>query len=121
MNMASWELKRKSIGKLNDANIANLSDVAGVFIIRRSSDKKIVYIGKGVEINNGGLRKRLKDFYRQSDSARNHPGGENIHDNLEDVYAEVIETGSDEEAVKTADELKKAMIKRYNPIWNFQK
>lgn len=34
-----------------------------------------MYVGRAIELNNGGFRKRLSDYSRGSDSARNHKSG----------------------------------------------
>lgn len=112
-----WEQTGENIGNLNEQNVESIRE-AGVFFIKRKSDQKIVYIGQGTEVNNGGLRKRLMDFIRESDSARDHYAGQMIHDNINDIEVEVIKMGTDDQAALNAAELKKVLVKRYSPIWN---
>jgi len=54
----------------------------------------IMYIGKAVEKDNGGLRKRLSDFRRLSPSGREHYGALRIYDHLEELDLYVLLTGS---------------------------
>ena len=77
----------------------------------------IMYIGKAVEIDNGGLRKRLSDFRRPSPSAREHYGAMRIHDHMNELDLHVLITGS----VELAEVLKSAMITRHVPPWNMEK
>ena len=52
---------------------SELASEIGLF--RADLGGTIMYIGKAVEVDNGGLRKRLSDFSRPSPSAREHHGG----------------------------------------------
>ena len=81
----------------------------------------IMYIGKAVEVDNGGLRKRLSDFRRASPSGREHYGAMRIHDHLKELDLHVLIAGSDQRAVETAELLKSAMITRHLPPWNMEK
>ena len=80
-----------------------------VGLFRASFGNSIMYIGKAVEVHNGGLRKRLSDVRRASPSAREHYGAMRIHDHLEDLDLHVLITGS----VELAELLKSAMITRH--------
>lgn len=88
-----------------------------VGLFQASLDGTIMYIGKAVEIDNGGLRKRLSDFRRPSPSGREHHGAMRIHDHLKDLDLHVLITGS----VELAELLKSAMITRHLPPWNMEK
>lgn len=79
--------------------------------------RNIMYIGKAVEVDNGGLRKRLSDFRRASPSGREHHGAMRIHDHLNELDLHVLITGS----VEIAELLKSAMITRHLPPWNMEK
>ena len=92
-----------------------LRRMCGIFIIRWKN--KIMYIGQAVD-KRGGLGKRLRDFSRASASGRSHAAGKLIYDNLDGLTVEVLITGSDDEACGVAKELKKAMIRLLQPIWN---
>ena len=94
---------------------SDLRDQVGLF--RASFGNTIMYIGKAVEINNGGLRKRLSDFRRASPSGREHHGAMRIHDHLKELDLHVLITGT----VESAELLKAAMITRHLPPWNMEK
>ena len=91
----------------------------GLFQARLSG--VIMYIGKAVEKDNGGLRKRLSDFRRPSPSGREHYGAMRIYDNLEELELYVLPTGSDQKAVELVELLKPAMIVHHSPPWNMEK
>lgn len=80
-----------------------------------------MYIGKAVEVDNGGLRKRLSDFRRESPSGREHHGAQRIYDHLDELDLQVLITGSDQRAKEIAELLKLAMIVRHLPPWNMEK
>ena len=88
-----------------------------VGLFRASFGNSIMYVGKAVEVHNGGLRKRLSDFRRASPSGRQHHGAMRIHDHLKELDLHVLITG----AVELAELLKSAMITRHLPPWNMEK
>ena len=88
-----------------------------VGLFRASFGNSIMYIGKAVEVRNGGLRKRLSDVRRASPSAREHYGALRIHDHLKELDLHVLITGT----VELAELLKSAMITRHVPPWNMEK
>lgn len=88
-----------------------------VGLFRASFGNIIMYIGKAVEVKNGGLRKRLSDFRRASPSGREHHGAMRIHDHLKELDLHVLITGT----VELAELLKSAMITRHVPPWNMEK
>ena len=88
-----------------------------VGLFRASFGHAIMYIGKAVEVDNGGLRKRLSDFRRASPSGREHHGAMRIHDHLKELDLQVLITGT----VELAELLKLAMIARHLPPWNMEK
>lgn len=92
-----------------------------VGLFRASLGNTIMYIGKAVESNNGGLRKRLSDFRRESPSGRGHYGAMRIYDHLKELDLQVLITGSDQSAKELAELLKSAMIPRHLPPWNMEK
>ncbi len=91
----------------------------GLFQAHLGND--IMYIGKAVEKDNGGLRKRLSDFRRPSPSGREHHGALRIYDHLEELELYVLLTGTDQTAVELAELLKPAMIVHHSPPWNMEK
>lgn len=117
----SWEKQWLNVGFLNSTNVDHLKSVIGVFAIIDKKTKEIYAVGAGTEFNNGGLKKRLMDFIRQSDSARSHYMGKKINKHLNKIEVLVIKTGNSiNDVVKTYD-LRNALIKKYNPIWNLSK
>ncbi len=89
---------------------------AGLY--KASLNGVVVALGKGTEIKNGGLRKRLSDFYRKSFSARNYKAGNAIHANLGQMTGEVLIVGSDNEAIECTEKLKKLMVNLHKPTAN---
>lgn len=106
------------IGTLDNVANNDLRHVVGLY--KAVLNGKTVYIGRAVEYSNGGLKKRLADYTRQSDSARKHKSGQLMHQNASDLKMYVMVTGSDSEAANRARELETEMINRYRPEWNVQ-
>lgn len=102
------------VGKLSeiDCDFSLYNKNIGVYKAILNGD--IVYVGKATEINNGGFRKRLRDYTRTSDSARNFPAGikMNLNKNKIEIYIYITATA------KEAEDTEAEFIKRYNPIWN---
>ena len=98
---------------------SDLRHYVGLFQARLGGT--IMYIGKAVEVDNGGFRKRLSDFRRPSPSAREHYGAMRICDHLHDPDLQVLITGTDQRAVEIAELLRSAMIARHLPPWNMEK
>ncbi len=79
----------------------------------------IVYVGKATELNNGGFRKRLRDYSRSSNSARNYPAGRLMHQHRESIEIEIlIYERSDSIISRIADDEHK-LIELLQPKWNF--
>ena len=79
----------------------------------------IVYIGKATELNNGGFRKRLRDYSRSSDSARNYPAGRLMHEHRASIdIVFLIYERSDLSIPRIADDEHK-LIELHQPKWNF--
>ncbi len=79
---------------------------------------EVKYIGVGTEHANGGLRKRIADFTRESSSAREHEGGEYIHEHSDKLELEVLTTGHDKQAGEIAKALKPHMLALHSPRKN---
>lgn len=107
-----WEPLEGGFGILH----SELNKSVGLF--RASIGEHVFAIGKGVEFNNGGLRKRLSDFRRKSHSARDHKLGIFIALNLDWLDGEILITGSDYEARQTAEVLRTIMIDYHKPSEN---
>ena len=104
------------LGMLDSAELSQLSTFVGLY--RATLDGEIVYVGRAVEFSNGGLRKRLSDYTRNSDSSRKHASGQSMNKHRADLSIDVLITGSDQEAAEIAKVLERHFIKLYNPIWN---
>ena len=77
-----------------------------------------MYIGRAVELNNGGFRKRLSDYRRDSDSARRHKSGSTIYENLDSISVDVLVVGTDQDAIEVTKKLEGPFIQKYQPPWN---
>ncbi len=51
---------------------------------------EIIYIGKATEVYNGGFRKRLRDYTRNSNSARDNITGKKMNENRKDIIIEIL-------------------------------
>jgi len=111
-----WEAQWQSIGTLNSADLTPLNKYVGLY--RAILDGEIVYIGRAIEYNNGGLRKRLSDYTRDSSSARKHSSGQKMYSHRDQLHMEVNITGDSEEGATTANKLEVLFIGKYKPRWN---
>ncbi|MBI9031044.1 hypothetical protein JEZ13_03415 [bacterium] len=108
----SW----RYIGTLDNVDDGDLRHLVGIY--KAVLNGEIVYIGRAVEFNNGGLKKRLADYTRESESSRKHKSGQLMHQNASDLKMYIMVTGSDSQAANEARELEIEMINRYQPAWN---
>lgn len=110
--MSGWEC----IGLLDesDCNFASYNNQIGVY--KGELDGELVYIGKATEKNNGGYRKRLRDYTRLSISARNYPAGIKMYENKARIIISIQVTST----VDEADILEQELIKSLKPKWNSQ-
>ena len=76
------------------------------------------YVGRAIELHNGGFRKRLSDYRRQSNSARTHSSGRTINENLDRIRTYILIVGDDENAVEVTKQLEGKFIAKYRPEWN---
>ena len=110
------QLSWKYVGTLDNVDSSDLRH--GVGLYKAVLNGKIVYIGRAIEYNNGGLKKRLADYTRESDSSRKHKSGQLMNQNASSLKIYIMVTGSDSAAASKARELEMEMINRYNPEWN---
>lgn len=108
----------KDIGTLDNIENDDLRHKVGVY--KADLNDKTVYVGRATEYNNGGFKKRLSDYTRESDSGRKHKSGQLMHENASELKISIISTGSDKEASKRAKKLETEMIKKHDPDWNVQ-
>ena len=55
------------------ANLTPYNHCVGLY--RHVINGKTMYVGRAIELHNGGFRKRLSDYCRESNSARKHTSG----------------------------------------------
>jgi hypothetical protein len=115
-SIRQWESSWEHLGTLATASLSHLSDSVGLY--RAKLNGRIVYIGRAVEYNNGGLRKRLSDYTRDSDSARKHQSGQKMHKHAHELQIEILITGDDAEAAQIAKKLEVYFVGKYQPEWN---
>lgn len=110
VNMSEWI----NVGKLDesDCDFSDYTKKIGVY--KAQLDGKIVYIGKATEIKNGGFRKRLRDYNRESNSARNYTAGLKLYDNRTQIEISIMPVATAAEAAA----LEKRLIKELKPEWN---
>ena len=114
---AQWDSMWQCIGRLETADLSAYNHCVGLY--KHTVGGKIKYIGRAIELNNGGFRKRLSDYRRDSDSARKHQSGQTIHENLDKNVTYVLVVGDDEEAVQVTKVLERVFIQHYVLEWNF--
>lgn len=114
MTECTWE----RIGLLDesDCDFSELRNNIGVYKAEYLGD--LVYIGKATEHSNGGLRKRLRDYTRQSDSARNYPSGLKMHEHQGELVIFVCSFPCLPQLVQEVNRLEGELIRDLNPPWN---
>ena len=112
-SLSEWDRKWVCIGPLKTANLTPYNHCVGLY--RHVINGETVYVGRAIELNNGGFRKRLSDYRRESDSGRIHTSGRLINQNLSKITTYVLVVGDTKEDVETTKELEKLFVKKYNP------
>ena len=108
-----------NIGPLENANLTPYNHCVGIY--RHVIDGRTMYVGRAIELNNGGFRKRLSDYRRSSDSTRAHTSGQMINKHLSEITTYILIVGDTEEAVELTKKLEGEFIAKYNPPWNYMK
>lgn len=116
--LSQWDREWISIGKLVSADLSPYNRKVGLY--KHVVNGKIMYIGRAIEYDNGGFRKRLSDYRRESDSARKHSSGQTINNNLNDIETYILVVGSTRDAAEKTKELEVKFIEHYHPEWNVQ-
>lgn len=111
-----WNSRWVCIGKLAKADLKPYNHCVGLY--RHEIGGRIMYIGRAVEYNNGGFRKRLSDYRRESNSARTHTSGRTINQHLDEITTYILIVGSDANAAQLTKKLEPLFIEKYNPPWN---
>lgn len=117
-SLQQWDREWQSIGYLNSANLTPYNKFVGLY--RHKIGGKVIYVGRAIELHNGGFSKRLSDYRRDSNSARKHKSGQLINENLDQITTDVLIVGDTEEAVQLTKVLEIQFIVKYNPSWNKQ-
>lgn len=89
-------------------------------VYRAILNDEVMYIGKAIELGNGGLRKRLRDYTRSSSSARNYPAGELMYSNRNNLQIEIVVFNRTVESIPEIEALEIQLIREMKPIWNRQ-
>lgn len=111
-----WDSCWHPIGPLKSAYLTPYNHDVGLY--RHRMNGKVMYIGRALELNNGGFRKRLSDYQRESDSARKHTSGRIIFDNLDNITTDILVVGNTKESIQIAKALEPQFIIKYHPEWN---
>lgn len=119
VSLEKFNNKWRCIGKLETANLTPYNKFVGLY--RHTIDGKTMYVGRAIELYNGGLRKRLSDYRRESDSARKNKSAKMINDNLSHIITYILVLGDTPEAIDLAKKLEGEFIVKYNPPWNKMK
>lgn len=123
--LEQWDRRWMRIGRLEDLTVENLKPFnKSIGLYKATENGTVKYIGRAIEYNNGGFRKRLRDYLRPSDSGRKHQSGKSMNTNAENLVISILIVGNSADQVETVKQLEKAMIERYgnvSNIWNVQR
>lgn len=119
ITIQEWDRKWQRIGTLETVNLTPYNHYVGLY--RAFLHGNLVYIGRAIEWNNGGFRKRLSDYRRESNSARKHSSGQLMYTHRHELQIDIMITGEGQAAADHARVLEKIFIGKYNPPWNVQK
>lgn len=114
--LREWESKWQNVGYLDSIDLSPYSSYVGLY--KAELGGNVMYIGRAVEYSNGGIRKRLSDYTRESDSARKHTSGKLMHANAAELKISILLVGTDEEAAEATRKLERYFIGKYSPEWN---
>jgi flagellar biosynthesis GTPase FlhF len=118
-SLEQWNSEWQCIGNLKSADLTPYNSCVGVY--RHWYHGDIVYVGRANELYNGGFRKRLSDYRRESDSARGHKSGQLIHEHLDEIITDILVVGDTNEAVNITSLLEQQFIAKFDPPWNIQR
>lgn len=102
------DVKFNSLGVLGEVPLEELSSFThsiGLYIMTLGTIP--VYIGRAIEFNNGGLRKRIRDYQR---GVNTHSSGTFIQQHLDELYLYILELGHTGEDVEFVEEAETSMI-----------
>ena len=107
-----------ALGLLNESSTDFSLYSKDIGLYRATLDGVIVYIGKATELNNGGFRKRLRDYTRASSSARNYPSGQLMNRHKDELDIEILIYERALQSVPEIEIHEKELINKINPDWN---
>lgn len=113
------DVKIHSLGTLGEVELSDLkafNSSIGIYIMLMYGIP--VYIGRAIEYKNGGFRKRIRDYLRDSTSARKHTSGRLINANKNELDLYIIELGSGKEDVAWVKEVESSMISEIFTAFN---
>ena len=119
----------KTLGQITKEDRSVYNNQCGVYKMKDKNTGETKYIGRAIEHNNGGFRKRLSDYTRPSGSARKHSSGKAIYENRDNLNVEFYSTGKGTKGAQKAARLEKKIIEKekkrssnlYNVQWNRDK
>ncbi|MEB1809566.1 MAG: hypothetical protein LPK26_20100 [Bacillaceae bacterium] len=121
LTVSQWNQKWIPLGALDCLTADTLRQYNKVIgLYKMVMNGEVVYVGKAIEVANGGFRKRIRDYGRTSNSGRTHGSGKKIHENSDQLKVSILIVGSTFEEIKMVEALEIAMIKHLDPIWNVQ-
>lgn len=110
-----WDKRWISAGPL-EGDFSPFRKSVGLY--RAVMGDQIMYIGKACEYANGGLRKRLADYTRESPSARMTGAGPLLWLNRNRITIDLLIVGEEASAARITEQLEGRFIERYAPPWN---
>ena len=116
LRLCEWAQRWQCLGILQ--NVAQTAPCK-VGLYRAKLHERIVYVGVASEHENRGLRKRLTDYVRESDSGRKNKAGRCLHRHANVLEIDILITGADSCAAESARRLEHGFIFAYQPEWNF--
>jgi hypothetical protein len=111
-----WDRQWQYIGVLETAELSDWNRSVGLYRARLNGE--IMYVGRAVEWNNGGFRKRLSDYRRDSESGRKHGSGQKMYAHRDQLQIEILVIGEGADAADVAKKLEPLFVGKYKPEWN---
>ena len=105
------------VGLLSSFDESRERQYNDIGLFKAMYEGSVVFIGMAREIKNGGLGKRIRDFTRDTESARSHPAGKLLHSKMTEVRIYILTIPDRESICK----IRRSFITRYNPLWNRNK
>ena len=113
-NTEQWN----QLGPLSESTTDFSNYYQDIGVYRAILEGEIDYIGKATELNNGGFRKRLRDYTRTSDSARNYPSGRLMYQHKDKLHIEILVFERTESSVAMIESRERQLIAEIAPKWN---